>query len=192
MSIKRTVSEIKSLLREVEAIKANLSEELRRIDADDTRSGSYKEVQRGKARSEATARLKALSERVEDCVTALKENSRNVVSFDYSNPKLAAAISFIVSAGKDLPEAAAEQIIRDFKGHPAEMKYISGLFAQNGLIAFASDAAEAADGEMKIASLPERLGDKLYYSTLNPTTNDDFSGLENELDSFAAFVGEQE
>ena len=191
MAIKKTANTIKSLFREIEAVKAHLAKELRRIDADDLYSENYKAQQRAKAKAAATGLLDAIMSRAEISLAELRKESKEPASFDYTNPKLAAAIDLIRAAGKTLPEAAAKQIISDFKGKPAELKYLMTLFEESGMTVYAVDAAEAANEETSNASFPNRLDDILYYSTTgDPTAEVDFSGIESEMDTFTASFGE--
>ena len=193
MSIRNTTKNIKSIFREIEAVKAGLADELRKIDADDTRSGSYKAQQREQARSNAAQLLEAILTRAESNIAELRKDAASAVNFDYTNPKLAAAINLIKSAGKTLPEAAAEQIINDFRHKPAEMKYIVSLLDKNGMSMYAADAQQAADAAMTNASFPDRLDDILYYSTTgDPAADIDFSGIESEMDSLYTAAIEQE
>lgn len=191
MSIKKTTNNIRSIFREIEIVKSDLAEELRKIDADDTRSGNYKAQQRAAAKEKATELLKAILARAEGNITELRTSAKGAITFDYTNPKLAAAITLIKSAGKSLPDIAAEQIINDFKGKPAELKYITSLFEKSGMSVYAMDAKQAADTEMFNASFPDRLDDLLYYSTTgDPTADVDFSEIENEMDTFTASFGD--
>ena len=184
MSVKKYTNKIKSIFRGIEVVKSDLAEELRKIDADGTRSGNYKAQQREAAKEKAAELLQDIYEHSQRDITELKKAVRSESAFDYTNPKLVTAMNFIMTAGKSMPAAAAEQIIEDFKYKPAELKYLMTLFEKNGMTSYLIEAQEAVNFEMMRESLPDRLDDLLYYSTDgDPTKEFDFSNIEYEIDN---------
>lgn len=188
MGAKDTIVEIKKQFAEIERVKAILAKELQTISDDDTRSGNYKNAQRMAAKDKARQELKMILDRAENITKALDAEAKAVYgSFDYSNPKLSGAVMFITANGPGIPIDAAKQMITDFQGRPAELKYLSSLFDKNGVVEAAVMAQEAANAASMKYGLPQRVADTLYYSITSkePETPVDFSGLVSELDSFS-------
>ena len=193
--MKQTITSIKEKFDAIAQVKAALAKDLRAIADDDTRSGNYKNAQRMAAKDKARQELQKIVDDTDILLKALDEKAKALYGqFDYSNPKLAGAVSFIKSSGKNLPEAAVKQIISDFRGHPGELKYLATLFNENGVIDASMDATEAANAASMKYALPERLSDSLYYSVRceEPEKDIDFSGYVSELDTYAEALPEAE
>ena len=103
-------------------------------------------------------------------------------AFDYTDPRLLAAVNFIQANGSKLPEAAWSKMVKDFDGKSRVLFYLSELFDSHGLTDAAITANEAAKGARMTASFPQRVADAIYYATSSdPGKNVDFSGYEKEL-----------
>ena len=189
MNITDRMRKIKSIFREIEIVKAELDNEIRMINADETRSGNYKAAKRNEAKEKAQKLLEDIFVNSEPHISELRKEAKNAITFDYNNQKLLSAMELIKATGKFLPGQAAEQIINDFRNKPYELDFLSSIFEKNGLINAAMEAKEIANTKKLNVAFPDRLDDLLYYSTTgDPSHNVDFSGIESEMDDFTAVI----
>ena len=172
---------IRDILAEIKSVRSELIEETERIKTDWSRSDSFKADAMAEAFEEAEAKLAEIGERAEAAVLDLESITAVQNAFDYSNPKLLAAVQFIQS-NKTVPDAAWQQMISDFAKCPQELFYLSDLFSKNGATAAAIAAKEAAQEVAFSGGLPQRLSDKLYFVThADPSAHIDLSGIEQDL-----------
>ena len=173
---------IQEIFNEIKAVKAALAARIAEIDADVIHSGEYKLAQREEAREEAKARLEEIGTEADEAIRAFVARTQKQDAFDYTDPRLLAAVNFIQANGSKLPEAAWSKMVKDFEGKSRVLFYLSELFDSHGLTDAAIVANEAAQGARMTESFPLRVADAIYYATSSdPSRNVDFSGYEAEL-----------
>ena len=173
---------IQEIFNEIKAVKAALATRIAEIDADVIHSGEYKLAQSEEAREQAKARLAEINAEADDAIRVLMARTEKKDAFDYTDPRLLAAVNFIQANGSKLPEAAWSKMVKDFDGKSRVLFYLSELFDSHGLTDAAITANEAAKGARMTASFPQRVADAIYYATSSdPGKNVDFSGYEKEL-----------
>ena len=192
MAIKDNIVNIRAFVKSYEAAREALNTEIAHIEANTTFSFEHKEALKQAAQDKAKASLKLGLKQVDGDIVKLEERaSQNTAAFDYSNPKLISAVTFINASGKNLPVIAAEQMVRDFSSRPAELKYLSDVFKSYGLVSASMSATEAAKEASMSVTLPQRISDMLYYSidAAGPLKEKPFTGLLAELDAYdSAFI----
>ena len=178
---------IREVFNAIKAVKAELAEQLEKINADVIHSGNYKLAQREEARESAKQRLEEINAEADEAIRALLEKTQEQDAFDYSDPRLLAAVQFIQANGNALPEAGWRQMVRDFEGRSKVLFYLSELFDSHGLVDAAIEANEAAKTAKMAESFPQRLGDAIFYATsADPEKSVDFRGYEAELSKIEA------
>ncbi len=189
-----SIQRLKDVFNAILAEKAALKREIAEIHDLELFSGEAKLAMQRKAEDNTRIRLAEICVEAEKLVEKLQEEIGIQNRFDYADPKLVAAISFIQTSGTKMPEQAWQQIVEDFDGRPSELFYLSKLFDENSLFEAAQAAKESAQQISLAESFPRRLDDYLYFVTASdPACNADFSGFVAEMDRIAgADAGEEE
>ena len=187
MKVKDCCKKVIDALNSIQTEKDALRESLIKISADDTRSDAWKLSEREKATEQAKEKIMQIYESCEESIRTLEMAANSLyTTFDYSNPKMLGAISFITNCGENIPDAAVEQIIRDFSGKAAELSFLSDLFAKHGALNASIIAKEKVKDATMNASLPQRLSDSVFYAVNNDAEKEvDFSNLISEISAFA-------
>lgn len=178
----KSAKKLLDLIGQIEAVKEAYRDEVKKINADDSRSDKFKAAERAKAKEEAAAKLGALSESASEHVDRLKSDyTYHFTNFDYTDPRIMAAVQLIkTTGGKNLPASAWEQMRADFATSPASLEFLANtaneVGAHEGSITLQEDAKAGHMAE----TFPDRLSDSLYFAG-NPEAGEDFSGWKYEL-----------
>lgn len=166
----------------IKGIKSELAEELDAIDADEIHSGEYKLGLKREAKERARERLAEIRDLTDEAVADYISRTKGREVFDYSDPRLLSAVTFVQAAGAAMPEAAWLKMVEDFRGRPKTLKYLADLFESHRAIDAAIAASEAAKDAEISESFPDRVADFIYYETgRDPDASFDPSGFEYEL-----------
>ncbi len=182
MTKKIDTKEVRDLMKEISVVKNELAMKIREIDDDSIYSDSWKREQKSKVIEKALTKLSGISERADSVVSAFEDQLKTPEKFNYSDPELIATISFIQACGKTIPEVAWKQIIRDYSGKPSELRLLRDEFQKSGAVKASVTANDAIRDIDVSESLPQRIGDAIYYACQTPDVTD-LSGISGEIEA---------
>ena len=185
-NMNKNIKKLNDTMAQIEALKNQLKEQEKSIAADTSRSEQWKRSEVKKARATTAEMIQALYDGTSETLEALKADSTEYFNrFDYSDPKLSAAVSFVKANGAGLPENAWRAMIEDFSDRPAVLRYLAELFDSSGTVEAAMAATERASAGSSSETFPQRMDDYLFYVTGAPAESSvDFSGYRSELQAF--------
>lgn len=187
--LKQNIEKAKDLLKQIVTIKQNLSSECEKIDSQyDIYSSEYRLSKKKELDIAAMEKIFKLADEAETIIEKIGEEVKAVAEdFDYSDPKLVAAVAFISASKGNIPVEAGKKMVDDFKGKPAVLKYLAGIFEENGCLDCALYAQETErDANIYLPSA-NRLSDMLYYLVnSSSSTYKDFTEIIDQLERYEA------
>ena len=187
--LKQNVEKAKNLLKQIVANKMNLDAEYKKLDSEQhIYSSEYILSKKKELSKKVQTEILNIQDELEPIIEKIGEEAKAVEEdFNYSDPKLVAAVTFISASKGTIPVEAGKKMVDDFKGKPAVLKYLAEVFEKNAAIEcamYAKDMERAANIYLPAAN---RLSDMLYYLVnSSSSTYKDFNEIIDQLERYEA------
>lgn len=156
---KKYLEQIKNKVVIAEELNKKYLEEQSKIWNDAMKSGLAKQAALDELKAKYGAEFDKVGENIDEEVEGLKKALEGLEEeFDYTNPRLQAAINWL-KLGRKTPEGVVKQIVKDFD-RPAELEYLASVAREAG----GTDNADEIEKKLSTRTAPiDRLADAFYY-----------------------------